>query len=134
MQQVKLVGFAAAKGDGAQAGAVDLYRNGVASVGDQHRGGRHRANVHYLAHDAQRVDDGLPLVDTIVAAFVEQNQLPVGINIDVDDFGDEQAFGGFGDCAQQFSQAVVFFFDDVQLLQLHAVFQVAGFELTVFFQ
>jgi hypothetical protein len=45
--------------------------------------------MYYLPHDPMCTDDGLALVDFAASPFVEQDKLPVWVNIDIDNLRDE---------------------------------------------
>ena len=110
-----------AGGNGSQAGAVDLHRQGVAGIGDQQRGGGEGRHVDDLTHHAVGVDQRLAVVDPVVFALVDHHLLAIRVEVDRQQFRDQDPVAHARGGSQQFAQAPVLLLQRVQSLQAGGV-------------
>ena len=124
--QFQAVDGAGTDGDGAQPVAIDLHRDGMRGVGDQHGRGGIGTGVHDLTHDALGVEQRLAGVDAVDFALVDHDLVFVRVEIDRQQFGDQHLFADLERGIEQFPQADVFRLQRRQLLQLHLLHHLLG--------
>ena len=119
-RQVELAEIARADRNGADAVAIDLDGNGVLGVADQDDERGVLVDLRHLAHDAERIENGLTQEHTVVDALVDAHPVSKRINVDVHDLRDQRArcdaFGGLANC----TQTPIFLVQGLELQQLHA--------------
>lgn len=83
MVETQLINPTGARGDGAQPIAIDLHRQGMVGIGDQQDRRRERVGNHHLPHHCIRIEDWLAYIDTRDSALVNQDLLPIRIELDL---------------------------------------------------
>ena len=96
-----------ADGDGAQAVAIDLYRDGVIGIGDQHGGAGEGVHVDNLAHDATGIQQRLAQIDLVAAALVDDDLACERFQVHRQQLADQHGFVDLFGGLQQFAQADV---------------------------
>ena len=117
IRQAQAAAVARADGDRAQAVAIHADGHGVVRIGDQHGFGGQRADAHDLADDALRVDQRLADVHAVDEAAVQIEALPVRVEVDGEDLGDERAAADARRRIEQLAQPRVLRLERLEPLQ-----------------
>ena len=117
IRQAQAAAVAGADRDRAQAVAVHAHGHRVVGIGDQHGLGRQRPDAHDLADDALRVDQRLADVHAVDEPAVQVEPLPVRVEVDGEDLGDERAAADARRRIEQLAQARVLALERLEPLQ-----------------
>ena len=107
IRQRQALAIATTERDRLQPGAVDLDRNAMVGIGDQQCDAGGRIDLHDLAHDTGRVDDGLAAIDAIALALVEHDLVAIRVLACREDLGDQHPIGQRGGGGEQLADALV---------------------------
>ena len=117
VRQAQAAAVAGADGDRAQAVAVHADGHGVVGIGDQHGLRRQRPDAHDLPHDALRVDQRLADEHVVDEPAVQVEPLPIRVEVDGEDLGDERAAADARRRIEQLAQACVLALEHLEPLE-----------------
>ena len=134
VRQFQALEMAGAERQGADPGPVDLDRQGMVGIGDQnHRSGK-GIGPDDLADHPVLIEHRLPDVDTVLPPAIDQDMVPVGIEVHRQQLGDQHALRRIDHRFQQGAQPAVFRFQGNQFLQLGVEKHLFLAEASIFFQ